>query len=640
MAVNVVSTISGRCKKCYSCIRNCPAKAIKVIDGQAKVVPELCINCGHCVEVCSQNAKRIVSGKEGAREAIQSGRAIACLAPSFVAQFYMADPRQIISAVKELGFFQVWEVAFGARLVSLEYKKIIEAESSQQFIATFCPAVVNLVEKHYPELIDYLIPVVSPMIVLGRYLKMVYGQECRPVFIGPCIAKKDEAENPMIKGAVDGALTFNELEEMFEESTINPDDLPPSDWDSPTGGLGRLYPATGGFLKNIGLNLDPIECEVVKVEGQDNCVHFFDGIRNKKHTIKLADILFCKGCLSGPALKSPLNLLERDQIVAKYTKENLSDDKQPLESPEGLDLSYSFRNRSVNLPVPSETQIRAVLTELGKFSALDELNCGACGYASCREKAVAVFRGLAENKMCLPFLVSNLESNNTRLRNQLSSAIGIKNMIGSSPSMERVLEVIRKVAPTESTVLIRGKSGTGKELVAQALHQKSLRVEKNFISINCAALPENLLESELFGHTKGAFTGAVSEKKGLFEEAHGGTLFLDEIGDISINLQAKLLRFLQEGEFLRIGETIPRRCNVRIIAATNQNLEELIVQKKFREDLFYRLNVVTIFLPDLKKRKDDIPILVKHFIDKYNRKHNKNVLSVNKDAMISLTEYD
>lgn len=639
MPVNVVSTISGLCKRCYSCIRNCPAKAIKVENGQAMVVPELCVGCGHCVEVCSQNAKKIVSGIERTYEAIKSGKTIACLAPSFVVQYHNLIPGQIIAALKEMGFSEVWEVAFGAALVSREYeKKVKSAENKSQFISTPCPAIVNLFEKHYPDLIPFMVPVVSPMIALGLYLKQTYGTSCQVVFIGPCIAKKDESQDPMVQGAIDAVLTFSELDQMFQEQGIDPDQLSPSDWDSPYVGLGRLYPVTGGLLRSAGMELDPLSYEIIKVEGKENCLDFLGGINRERNTVQLADILFCDGCINGPMIKTVLNRFERQQVVAQYTKDNMQEKESNIIWPENLELSRGFRNRSHHLPQPTETQIRAVLTELGKFSPEDELNCGACGYSSCREKAVAVFQGLAESKMCLPFLVTNLESHNIHLRNQLTTVLGMENMIGNSPAMQKVYQVIDKVAPTDSTVLIRGKSGTGKELVAQALHHQSLRNGSNFVSINCAALPENLLESELFGHAKGAFTGAVSDKKGLFEEANGGTLFLDEIGDLSPQLQAKLLRVLQEGEFMRIGETVPRKCDVRIISATNQNLEELMTKKQFREDLFYRLNVVSITLPDLCQRKEDIPVLVRHFMEKFNKKHDKEVMSLSKEAMLSLTE--
>ena len=218
------------------------------------------------------------------------------------------------------------------------------------------------------------------------------------------------------------------------------------------------------------------------------------------------------------------------------------------------------------------------------------------------KKAVAMFQVVKENR---------------RLRDEVKSQYRFGNFIGKSKAMREVFEMIRKVAPANASVLVEGESGTGKELVAKSIHFNSPRGDKPFIAVNCSALSENLLESELFGHERGAFTGAVTKKKGRFELADNGTLFLDEIGELSTSLQVKLLRVLQEKTFERVGGTQPISVNIRIIAATNKKLEEEMVKGRFREDLFYRLNVVRILLPPLKQRQEDIHILVKHFIEKY-----------------------
>lgn len=211
-------------------------------------------------------------------------------------------------------------------------------------------------------------------------------------------------------------------------------------------------------------------------------------------------------------------------------------------------------------------------------------------------------------------------------------------IIGTSQGMQHVQKLIQQVAPTESNVLIRGNSGTGKELVARSLHRFSRRAEQKLVSVNCAALPESILESELFGHIKGAFTGATSNKKGLFEEADGATLFLDEIGDISLGMQAKLLRVLQNGEVKRIGDTSTIKVDTRIISATNQDLESKLKNKSFREDLYFRLNVISIHIPDLKDRREDIPLLAKHFLQIYAKKNNKPAMDLSDDAMEMLYE--
>jgi formate hydrogenlyase transcriptional activator len=212
-------------------------------------------------------------------------------------------------------------------------------------------------------------------------------------------------------------------------------------------------------------------------------------------------------------------------------------------------------------------------------------------------------------------------------------------IVGSSTSLRRVLDQIQTVAPTDSTVLVEGETGTGKELIAQAIHAHSKRRDRPFVKLNCAAIPLGLLESELFGHEKGAFTGAVGQKIGRFEAANGGTLFLDEIGDIPLELQAKLLRVLQEQEFERLGSTYTHRVNVRVVAATNQDLATLVAEKLFRMDLYYRLNVFPVALPPLRRRREDIPMLVAHFVRRYAERMAKRIEKITSNAMDALVRY-
>src|SRR4030043_15271 len=228
---------------------------------------------------------------------------------------------------------------------------------------------------------------------------------------------------------------------------------------------------------------------------------------------------------------------------------------------------------------------------------------------------------------------------NRLLRMEVKKRFEFNNIIGKSKKMQEVFSLIEKVAPGNSTVIIYGGSGTGKELVAKAIHYNSPRFDRSFIPFNCGAIPETLVESELFGHTKGAFTGAVQAKKGLFEEANGGTLFLDEISTILPSVQVKLLRVLQEKEVMKVGSTERTKIDVRMIAATNENLEENMKKGKFREDLFYRLHVFPIFLPDLKNRKEDIPLLAYHFLDRFSRDAKKEIKGISKKAMKLILEY-
>ena len=210
-----------------------------------------------------------------------------------------------------------------------------------------------------------------------------------------------------------------------------------------------------------------------------------------------------------------------------------------------------------------------------------------------------------------------LEAENILLRRQFQSQITFENIIGNSPALQKVFEIIQKVAAADSNILLIGETGTGKELVAKAIHNRSRRREKPFLPINCGSLAEGLLESELFGHVRGAFTGAVATRKGLIEVADGGTIFFDEITETSSAFQVKLLRVIQEGEFMRVGETHPIHVNVRIIAATNRDLDKAVERREFRQDLYYRLKVIAIYLPTLRERVDDIPLLAYHFLEKY-----------------------
>lgn len=232
-----------------------------------------------------------------------------------------------------------------------------------------------------------------------------------------------------------------------------------------------------------------------------------------------------------------------------------------------------------------------------------------------------------------------LISENRQLRQQLEERYSFHEIISGSAEMEEVINTAGRAANGKTTVLIRGESGTGKELIARAIHYASPRKDAPFIAVNCAALSDNLLESELFGHERGAFTGADRQRKGRFEQADGGTLFIDEVGDIPVSAQVKLLRVLQEHEFQRVGGNETIQVDVRVIAATNRNLEEMMQQGGFREDLFYRLNVICVPIPPLRKRKGDIPLLINHFVHKYASQSNKEIDGVSKEAMDILMKY-
>lgn len=295
---------------------------------------------------------------------------------------------------------------------------------------------------------------------------------------------------------------------------------------------------------------------------------------------------------------------------------------------DGLDILAAMRNEDARVPVIMLTATKTVKT------AVDAMKMGAADYVTkpfdIDELRLTVARTVQTRE---------LEREVRHLREQVVNRYGFHNLVGKSPAMREIYSKISQVADTRTTVLITGESGTGKELVARALHYNSSRRDRPFIAINCAALPETLIESELFGHEKGSFTDAQARRLGQFELAHGGSLFLDEIGDLSLPTQAKLLRALQEREFTRIGGTQPIKVDVRIMAATNKNLEDLLRRKEFREDLYYRINVVSLYLPPLRERREDIPYLAKHFLARRLEEEKRPAQEFMKETLETLEKY-
>jgi len=296
---------------------------------------------------------------------------------------------------------------------------------------------------------------------------------------------------------------------------------------------------------------------------------------------------------------------------------------------DGIELMKRAKAQQPNIEVIIITAYASIPT------AITAMKEGAYDYIEkpfCPERAELLVKKLTEHQ--------ELVEENLSLRQKLEDRYRFENIIAKSSKMQRVIEVIKVVAKSNATVLITGESGTGKELVARAIHSQSHRRNKPFVAVSCAALPESLLESELFGHEKGSFTGAYAQKKGKFEFANGGTLFLDEVGEMSANIQVHLLRVLEEKEFTRVGGNEPIKVDVRVISATNKDLRKAIEKQEFREDLYYRLNVVNIELPPLRERKEDIPLLAEHFLHKFAMENRKEVTEFSSEAIEFLLAYD
>ena len=436
--MTAVYTVGEICKKCYSCVRACPTKAIEVHSGQADINEALCISCGYCVTMCSQGAKRIRSSVSDVKNLLadNSRHRAAIIAPSFPAAYLDIAAEHLVGALKELGFDGVYEVAYGADLVSREYEKAFrekaQADDGSFLISSPCPSVVSYVENERPELIPYLTPIASPMEAMARYIRSTVEANAGIVFIGPCVAKKDEA---LRTGAVNEVLTFEELLELFEDERIEPRESESYDFDPPRANLGAIYPITGGLLKAAAIDDDIIVSPVYVVEGQERVVDILDvltmRVKNGEPVVnRFFDLLFCEGCIAGPSFPNDLSCYERRKYIINHLKQRqvspgsrgVSPDSQPIDIT-ALDLSVTFTAHAHREAEATEQEIREILAKTNKFAPEDELNCRACGYASCRDKARAVFRGKAEVEMCLPYLISKLETTITDLRGNQAKLI-------------------------------------------------------------------------------------------------------------------------------------------------------------------------------------------------------------------------
>lgn len=643
-----IVTYKERCRRCYSCVRSCPVKAIKVDQGFARIIYDRCIGCGNCLS-CPQKAKVIVDRMVRTQELLTSeAPVVAVLGCSFPAFFHSIAPGQLVAGLKSLGFLEVHEGAYGARMIAGRYRQALK-DSRRPLISSHCPAVVDLVERHYPRLLNNLMPVVSPMIAMGRFIKGVLGDGTRVVYISTCIAAKFEIQAPESANAIDVVLTYQELDKLFKSRGINPGSLAEAHFDGVDPGAGRLFSLTGGPLKVFGIEPGFLDTETISSEGESHTLDIIRDLSAGRISPGFVDLRFCDGgCVDGPARDRELNHFYKRKLIVCHTASRIPYQTAPhYAAAETLpDLGRQFSDKSHRLPGPGRDDIKRILHSTNKFAQGDELNCRACGYNTCREHAVAVFQGLADIEMCLPHNLQQIEEDRGRLMQkfelisrELDRQAGDDLIVGDDPGIQEVLKLIGQVGPTPTTVLIRGETGTGKELTARAIHRISLRNDKPLVTVNCTTITDSLLESELFGHRKGSFTGAVADKKGLFEAADGGTIFLDEIGDITPKLQAELLRLLDLGEIRPVGGTTTRRVDVRLIAATNKNLEEGVREGWFREDLYYRLNVFTILLPPLRNRTDSIPTLAQHFLEKARKKLNKNLAGIEERAVRAMQHY-
>ncbi len=399
---NVVYTLTANCQDCYRCVRVCPVKAIRVIDGQAYIEDELCIKCGTCVRECPQGAKTVRPSIDDVKSLLNSGRKVAAsVAPSFPALFSGWRSLRLPSALRLLGFSCVSETAEGAQLVA---EKTIEAKEKGN-ICTACPAVVNYIEKYREEYLDRLMPLVSPMIAHAKQLKSRLGEDWAVVFIGPCAAKQQEALRPEYAGLIDGVLTFSELLQWMEEEGIDLSTCSESSFESRGDlKLARLFPVEGGMLKAGNIKHEATDPDVLCISGAEDVMELFD-MPAEEWDFDIVEPLFCAGgCINGPCFPGEKNTFLRKQDLLAYSSKTATFPKAGNKTEVDCNAVFADDSDSVISEGISEKRINEILEETGKSDPLLQLNCGACGYKSCRDNAIAVARGMAEREMCMPYM--------------------------------------------------------------------------------------------------------------------------------------------------------------------------------------------------------------------------------------------
>ncbi len=430
----VVFTIKGKCRVCYTCVRECPAKAIKIAKGQAEVIPERCIGCGICTKVCKQHAKIYLDSTLPVDQMLQSNeKVVAIVDSSFSAEFDKIDCRQFVGMLKKMGFYKVADVAFGADIISELYKAIFKNNSTPKISAN-CPAIVNYIRQFHPDLVKSLAAVDCPSGAMAKIIRKEYPEIQKVIFIGPCVAKKAR------KNIFDETLTFRELRKMLHKKGIQPHNTQPQAFDPPIGGKGALSAVRRGLMQTVGIEDNVLEGNVIVANGrvyfQDAIREFENGLLENQHL----DLFCCEGCIMGPGMTGKGRQYARRIKVRNYVKNKVrSFDvetwKKNIQKYSQLNFHREYTINDRRFPLPAKSEINAVLKSMGKSSLRDHLDCKACGYDSCLEHAIAITRGLAEVEMCLPYSIEKLHNSVKELAESNKKLVSVQRALKQSEKM-------------------------------------------------------------------------------------------------------------------------------------------------------------------------------------------------------------
>ncbi|WP_373325918.1 [Fe-Fe] hydrogenase large subunit C-terminal domain-containing protein [Sporomusa paucivorans] len=440
------------CQDCFRCVRSCPVKAIGIRKGHAHIIEERCILCGRCVVECPQKAKQVDNQIQRLQTALEKGqRVVISLAPSYVAAFPEIAREELIQALTGAGIHSVAETAVAATMISEIYGTYMQPSSQglpdATVISSCCPVIINIIERYYPQLIDNLTPVISPMLAHAKLIKKQYGQDTFVVFAGPCIAKIGEGSGA--NSMVDAVITFEELKNWLSSPFKNPTIMQAGAREQSSlasMSAGRCFPVAGGIVMPfVGLT----DAEIITVDGIEKCMEVFEGLINQEFSPRFVEALACSGgCIGGPAMGIRQFMQTKRNKVLAYTQAGCTD-KCHYAADNTLDLSRSYQSKTINAVIPTEEEITEILKQTGKFTVQDEKNCSACGYDTCRAKAIAVFQGHAELDMCVPYMRSKAESfANIIVENSLNAIIAVNEKMiikEFNPAVTRMFGKIKEI---------------------------------------------------------------------------------------------------------------------------------------------------------------------------------------------------
>lgn len=484
----LITTVKERCNLSYTCIRVCPAKAIKIENNHSHIISSRCIGCGRCVTMCAQDAIVFRSEKEKLHNLLNNHHrsVIAICDPTIAAEFNeITDSRKFVAMVRALGFNRVLDLSFGVDIVGIKYRLLLNNFQGKYYVSSNCPPVVSYIEKYHPDIVENLVPIVPPYIAMAKIARQYYGLDAKCVLITPCIASKNDVHLfSKGDGQIDATLSFVELRELFKENNISETNVEYSEFDPPIGKKGGLYPVSRGFVQAAELNQDLLEGQLIITEGHTNMIEAISQFETNNRLSHHLDVFYCKGCVLGPGTTSGgKKFIRRAHVIDWINRRLESFDEKGwrLNIQEALKLDYSrnFKSHDRRLKIPTDREVLQVLDEMGKPNKEDQMGCGSCGYANCREFAVAYTQGLTNFEMCYTYSNKKLHSTIRELHQSNIELLDTKEALRESEERARREEQLA-VEASEMTTAMLHKIRAGVVIVNEDLQI----IEANLAFIN------------------------------------------------------------------------------------------------------------------------------------------------------------